>query len=85
MRPREYKTYLAITGMPEETTRVQAPEFDQEWETTVNNEASMRTLVTILVTKIAKNLGPINFVIYYPSRFIQDIQTMAFGMNLDTT
>ena len=38
-----------------------------------------------LVTKTEKRLGLLNFVIQYPSRFIRDIQTMAFGMCLDTT
>ena len=39
----------------------------------------------ILVTKTAKKLGLLNFVTYYPSHFIQDIQTKAFGLNLDAT
>ena len=41
--------------------------------------------MNLLVTKTAKKLGLLNFVTYYPSRFIGDIQTMAFGLNLDTT
>ena len=35
MRLREYRTYLAVARMPEETTREQAPEFVREWETIV--------------------------------------------------
>ena len=86
MRLREYKTYLAIAGMPEETLREQAPEIVREcWETTARNEASMQTLVMILVTKTEKRLWPLNFVTYYPSCIIRDIQTMEFGINLDTT
>ena len=84
MRPREYKTYLAVAGMPEETTREEASEFFKEWETTVSNKASMRTLVNLLVTKTATKLGLLNFVTYYPTRFIRDIQTMAFGLNAAT-
>ena len=71
MRPREYRTYLAVTGMKEETARDQAQEFVGEWETTVNNEASMRTLVNLLVTKTVKKLGLLVFFTYYPSCFIQ--------------
>ena len=41
MWPREYKTYLAVAGITEETEWDQAPEFIGECETTVNNEASM--------------------------------------------
>ena len=84
MWPREYKTYLAVTGMLEETIREEAPEFVKEWETTVRNEASMRTLVDLLVTKTVKKLGLLKFVTYYPTRFIRDIQTMAFGLNANT-
>ena len=73
MRPREYKTYLAVVGMPEEMTGEEAPEFIKECETTVSNEASMQTLVNLLVTKTAKKLGLLNVVTYYPTCFIRDI------------
>ena len=85
MRPREYNTYLALAGLPENTTREDAPMFVVEWETTVSNEASMRTLVNLLVARTKSKLGLLNFVTYYPSRFIKDIQTMAFGLHTDNT
>ena len=73
MWPREYNTYLALARLPEETTWDDAPLFFREWETTVCNEASMRTLVILLVAQAKKKLGLLNFVTYYPTCFIKDI------------